>query len=583
MIELKMIAYLKNWKRMKKSMAEYTMLTILILIGLCIVYRVWMFDVVNTPLSYTQDGIGTLVGEKTIMEEGGWGTVCSRLGAPYGQNSNDFTTATILPILLMKWGALFTANWVWGLNLGYFTGYFITGWITYYILKKLKISWMYAIALSVLYTFLPYHMLRGTEHFALAFYALVPVAVYYVVIFMGTECEEWEGKRKYVEFFIWMVLIGLSGIYYSFFSCFLFCVAALYNVLKKSGKKNIFMCFLGIFSIAAGVLLASIPNFVYIIQNGKNAESVYRLSSEIAVYALRISQLILPITGHRIPVLAKIKDKYNAAFTVNENDSASLGLIFTIGFIILCIILMVDDKKNKRNEMLKKLAVLNICMIFYASAGGCIEIQAIVFKLIRCSNRISVFIAFVCCIAIGYVAEGISERAGLQRKEWKRIALALFMIGLGIWDQTKVSYVDSEQILAQMENEEEFIQGIEELEEENTMIFQLPNVVYPEQGMKERMGDYSHFIGYLYSDTLKWSYGAMKGREGSRLLEEISSKDTAEMIHSMKEAGFGGIYIDRWGYKEEEIVRLEKEIEKEIGLPSLEDRTGRYAYYSLNH
>lgn len=115
------------------------------------------------------------------------------------------------------------------------------------------------------------------------------------------------------------------------------------------------------------------------------------------------------------------------------------------------------------------------------------------------------------------------------------------------------------------------------------MIFQLPNVVYPEQGMKERMGDYSHFIGYLYSDTLKWSYGAMKGREGSRLLEEISSKDTAEMIHSMKEAGFGGIYIDRWGYKEEEIVRLEKEIEKEIGLPSLEDRTGRYAYYSLNH
>lgn len=570
-------------KIMKKSAIEYTLLTMLVLAGVCMVYRVWTFDVVNTPLSYAQDGIGTLVGEKVIIEEGGWGTVCSRLGAPYGQNTNDYTTATILPILLMKLGAFFTDNWVWGLNLGYFIGYFITAWISYYILKKLKISWIYAITLSVLYTFLPYHMLRGTEHFALAFYALVPVAIYYVIEFMGTEDEEWDKRGKYIEFFLWMVLIGLSGIYYSFFSCFLFGVAILYNIVQKNGKKNIIRCFLGILGIVAGVLSASIPNFVYVLQNGKNAESVYRLSSEIAVYALRIPQLILPITEHRIPVLAKIKDKYNASFTVNENDSASLGIIFTIGFIILCVVLVMDYKKSKRNQMLKKLAVLNIGMVLYASVGGFIEIQAIVFNLIRCSNRISVFIAFVCCIATGYVIDGISEQVGLEKKKWKMFAVSLLVMGIGILDQTKISYADDGQILAQMENEREFIQNIETLEKENTMIFQLPNVVYPEQGMKERMGDYSHFIGYLYSDTLKWSYGTMKGREGSRLLEEISSKDTGEMIRSMKEAGFGGIYIDRWGYKEEKIERLEKEIEKEIGFPSIEDRTGRYVYYSFEN
>ncbi len=568
---------------MKKSVTEYMLLTILVLAGLCIIYKVWMFDVVNTPLSYTQDGIGTLVGEKVIIEEGGWGTVCSRLGAPYGQNANDYTTATILPILLMKLGAFLTDNWVWGLNLGYFVGYFITAWISYYFLKKFKISWIYAIALSVLYTFLPYHMLRGTEHFALALYALVPAAIYYVIIFMGTECEEWDERGKYIEFFVWMVLIGLSGIYYSFFSCFLFCVAILYNLVPKNSKKNIYRCFLGILGIIAGVLSASIPNFVYVLQNGKNAETVYRLSSEVAVYALRISQLILPITGHRIPVLAKIKDKYNAAFTVNENDSSSLGIIFTIGFIILCVILVMDYKNSKRNQVLKKLAILNICMTLYASVGGFIEMQAIVFKLIRCSNRISVFIAFVCCIAMGYVIDGISEWMRLEQKKWKMFMVCFLIIGIGVLDQTKVSYVDDEQILAQMKDEKEFIQKIEALEKENTMIFQLPNVVYPEQGMKERMSDYSHFIGYLYSDTLKWSYGAMKGREGSKLLEEISSKDTAEMISNMKEVGFGGIYIDRWGYKEGEIKCLEKEIVKEIGAPSIEDRTGRYVYYSFGN
>ena len=45
---------------MKKKAAEYTILTILVVIGICIVYRVWAFDVVNTPLSYVQDGLGTL-------------------------------------------------------------------------------------------------------------------------------------------------------------------------------------------------------------------------------------------------------------------------------------------------------------------------------------------------------------------------------------------------------------------------------------------------------------------------------------------------------------------------------------------
>jgi phosphoglycerol transferase len=566
---------------MKKKAAEYTILTILVVIGICIVYRVWAFDVVNTPLSYVQDGLGTLAGEKMIIEEGGLGTVCSRLGAPYGQNSNDFATSTILPILLMKLGAFFTENWIWGLNLSYFMGYFITAWVTYYILGKFKISWIYAVVLSVLYTFLPYHMLRGTEHFALAFYGLVPVAVYYVVEFMGRECDEWHKKRKYMVFCIWMLLVGLNGIYYSFFSCFLFCVAILYNLVQKNGKINIFRCLLGILSIVAGVLIASIPNFIYIFQNGRNEETVYRFSSEIAVYALRIAQLILPITEHRIPILAKIKDKYNASFTVNENDSASLGIIFTLGFIVLCIILIMDYKKDKKNQILKKLAVLNICMVLYASVGGGVEIQAIIFKLIRCSNRISVFIAFVCCIAFGYALDEISEHRGILQKKRKMFVVAFIILVVGFFDQTRGSYVNGEQVLAQMQNEKEFIQNIEALEKENTMIFQLPNVVYPEQGMKERMGDYSHLIGYLYSDTLKWSYGAIKGREGSKLLEEISSKDTVEMIRSMKEAGFGGIYIDRWGYKEGEIKCLEKELEREIGFPSIEDRTGRYVYYSF--
>lgn len=564
-------------KKLIHTGKEYAILTVLVLLGICFVYQVWKTDIVNTPLCYTQDGITTLVSQKCLIEEGGWGMTCSRLGAPYGQNTSDFTTATFLPIILLKIGAIFTDNWVWGLNLSYFIGYFIMAWICYYILKKLRISVAFSMALAVLYTFLPFHMLRSTEHFALSFYALTPVSVYYVLLFMEADYRKWKEIpwHEKAGFMIWIIMAGMNGIYYSFFTCFLFCVAILYNLLQKNGAQSIKKCFWGIGSIMFGVMLASLPSFVYMIRNGGNTETVHRLRSEIATYALRISQLLLPITQHRIPLFAKIKEVYNNSFVPNENDSASLGIIFSVGFIILCIYLL--KEKRKENDIIGKLAALNICMVVYASVGGFVEIQSIIFKLIRCSNRISVFIAFVCCVAVGILLDRIPENKISGRK---KIIIAAMVLILGILDQTRPSYFE-EGVQEKMESERTFIAAIESMEEEGAMIFQLPNVVYPEQGMKERMGDYSHLIGYLYSDTLRWSYGSMKGREGSKLLEEICKNETPEMIEAMKKEGFEGIYIDRWGYKEEEAEELEKEIQEILRTSPIEGVEGRYAYYSF--
>lgn len=575
---------LQNMKKeLKKNLIhtgrEYAVLTVLVLFGICFVYQVWKMDIMNTPLCYTQDGITTLVSQKCLIEEGGWTMTCSRLGAPYGQNTSDFTTATFLPIVLLKIGAVLTDNWVWGLNLSYFIGYFIMAWICYYILKKIRISVAFSMTLAVLYTFLPFHMLRSTEHFALSFYALTPVSIYYVLLSMEADFRKWKEipRHEKAGFIIWMILAGMNGIYYSFFTCFLFCVAILYNLLQKNGAQSIKKCLLGIGNIMIGVMLASLPSFIYIIRNGGNTETVHRLRSEIAIYALRVSQLLLPITQHRIPLFAQIKEVYNNSFVPNENDSASLGIVFSVGFIILCIYLL--KEKRKENDIMGKLAALNICMVVYASVGGLVEIQSIIFKLIRCSNRISVFIAFVCCVAVGILLERLSENKISGRK---KIIIAVIVLVLGILDQTRASYFE-EGVREKMESERTFIAAIESMEAEGAMIFQLPNVVYPEQGMKERMGDYSHFIGYLYSDTLRWSYGSMKGREGSKILEEICKKETPEMIAAMKKEGFEGIYIDRWGYKEEEVEQLEKEIQEILKISPVEGGEGRYAYYSFKN
>lgn len=51
------------------------------------------------------------------------------------------------------------------------------------------------------------------------------------------------------------------------------------------------------------------------------------------------------------------------------------------------------------------------------------------------------------------------------------------------------------------------------------------------------MWDYHLFVGYLHSDTLKWSYGSVKGREGDSWNEEIGSLKADDMVKALKEAG----------------------------------------------
>ncbi len=62
--------------------------------------------------------------------------------------------------------------------------------------------------------------------------------------------------------------------------------------------------------------------------------------------------------------------------------------------------------------------------------------------------------------------------------------------------------------------------------------------------------DYSHLRGYLHSEKLKWSYGAMKGREGDAWEKSIASESDEEMVKELQQAGFKGIYVDTYGYKD---------------------------------
>src|SRR5262249_32968391 len=132
------------------------------------------------------------------------------------------------------------------------------------------------------------------------------------------------------------VLIASTGIaYYPFFAMWLLASVGLFLAVRhRSFVKPLTPVFLIL--VISVVFLANIaPNVIYILRHGK-AEVAARQAGEAEFYGLKITQLVLPVSQHRIDALAKFKERYDLTPPSNrENISTSPGFIGSFGFLFL--------------------------------------------------------------------------------------------------------------------------------------------------------------------------------------------------------------------------------------------------------
>jgi phosphoglycerol transferase len=94
------------------------------------------------------------------------------------------------------------------------------------------------------------------------------------------------------------------------------------------------------------------------------------------------------------------------------------------------------------------------------------------------------------------------------------------------------------------------------------------------------MRDYDHFRGYLYSNTLSWSYGAMRGRQPP-WQRDLSEEPADRLVARAAIIGFDGIYIDRFGYADR-AVALEQRLVEILGAQPVVSENQRLAYFSIH-
>ena len=546
-------------------------------------------DIVKYPIGYNGGGDGW-TGMATIksMQDNGWIYENSFLGAPDGATYYDATTMELVLNAMEQLLVWITGNWVLAFNLFYFSGYFLAGLMAYYTLKKLDIHGIIAAPTAVLYAYAPYHMARASNHLFLGMYFMVPIMVLFLIRMMQEDQLFQKGKKGFLTVanvlkVIVLMIMALTGIYYAFFMCFFLCVVILCKLLNGEAKK-VFQPLFSIAVIVTTLIGGAIPNLVYWAKNGQSP-ALAKGGEGAEIYGLKIIQLLLPIRGHRREILMRLRDLYDNAYPlVNENGSASLGLFMALGFVLLCIVLFIGQKKLKAQSKLRILATLNLSAILFGTIGGYAVILSFVTGSIRCYNRFSIFIAMFSLIAMDIVLQGIWEK-WFRGHKWKQVLYAggvLLILICGIYDQTVPGNPDVHIVTKQTyDSDDAFVREIENEEETGAMIYQLPYMKYPENGAAQQLKDYGLLLGYLHSDTLKWSYGAPSGRETDTWMKELNEKPLAEQIDTVREKGFAGIYIDWNAYLPDERTAMEAILTTETGAEPLMHEDGMKAYYSF--
>jgi phosphoglycerol transferase len=578
-----------------RAITAYTASIVLPLAILALFLRPWSVSL-RTPVAYDWgDGKLTLALIQGIVENG-WYLHNDRLGAPFGLDMRSFPMADHLHFGIIRLLSLGFPDSGLLYNLYLIITFPLTTLCSLLVMRQFGVSYLPALIASLLYTFLPYHFLCGyCGHLFLASYYVVPLTLLVCMwLFLGrfpiVERNRQTGKIR-IRGYGWrslavLLVCGLqasAGVYYAFFACFLMLAGGIAGCVRRRHPYPLIACVVLVATTTMAVVISVAPTIVHRLTAETPGEAVGRWPIHAEMGALKVTQLLLPVTNHRIAPLARLKGYYNSAnaFLVNANDFTSLGLVGSIGFFVSLISLALRRDNTPSSRLLVCLGFLSVAAVLLATIGGLGSIfSTFLSPWIRSYYRISVFIAFLSLFAIAIVAERLRQRYVHSRRSALIYNAGLFLLAcLGILDQTTPTFALPWVREAYADNQE-YLRQIETALPEGSRVFQLPYLSFPESLGVHGVSDYEPIRGYLHSNKLRWSYGAMRGSEGDLWQARVAAMPPEKLAETLAFAGFAGIYLDRRGYTDG-AAALEAKIRPLLGNEPLVSKDARFAFYDL--
>lgn len=350
------------------------------------------------------------------------------------------------------------------------------------------------------------------------------------------------------------------------------------KLLKTKNIKTVIPFISSIVLICFFIIINLIPFFIYK-RNHIFTENIYRVFFEAELAGLKIVHLILNPKY--------FLDYYSQAMLVNENRTSYLGIVGILGFCLLIIYILIKNKHkpliNDYKSRISLLSELNLFAVLLATIGGFASLFSyFISPMIRSYNRISVYIAFICILSFCIFIENIVKNRNLVFHMILSIILFVTLI-----DQAQNTKFYNKNEMEMYINDKKYIEYIENVIPENSSIYQLPTISFNdmEPPVKSKYGEYKHyrhFIGYIFSKKLKWSYGASYGRVENEWYDIVNKMETTNLLNEIYYAGFDGLYIDKGLIGNEELAnKIEEDLKNILKQEPLIHENGSLLFFDL--
>ncbi len=548
------------------------------------------------PLAYDQDVLLIMPMVKATLERGShWRN--ERMGYPGVYELYDFPVVDHAHFALIWLVGRVVSDWVVVYNLYHLLTWPLTTLTAMWAFRRLGLTLPFAAAGAVLYAFQPYHYLRGEAHYFLAAYWVVPLSWLPALALCKGEfpfvrrdpsgAAAWAFRTRAAA---WQVLLAAltasAGAYYAFFACALYAVAGAYGwVVHRTWRAAGSAGVLAALVMAFGVI-NHLPSVPFALKYGRAAVTE-RYAEDSERYGMKLAQLLLPIDAHNVTVLARMKAAYTANYPLmNENNFSPLGLVAGAGLVGLFGVLVIP---NRLGWPYRPAAALALFIVLFSTVGGFGAVfNLVVLDQIRCLNRFSIYLAFLCLLAVVWAADR-ATLTGPPRVRRSRHAIAAGLVLLGIADQTPTAWF-SERVVKAIEADAErfradrrFFARVEELAP-GARVFCLPYIPFPEEPYLHDMGTYEHARGYLHTASLVLGYAPIKFREADAWLRSVAFDAPANRVRRMVARGFDGVFVDGRGFVTQadgnNLVR-ELRASAPVPLPEVIHEDGRQVFLDL--
>ncbi|MDT7545932.1 MAG: hypothetical protein QOE99_2042 [Actinomycetota bacterium] len=491
------------------------------------------------------------------------------LGAPFGTQFYDYPVGAgdTFHLVLMRLLGLQISDPAAIMNVFYLLTYPLCAATAYGVLRLLSFRPSISACGALLFAVAPFHFWRGEGHLTLSAYYAVPLGCWLVIrvcrgqaLFLRRASDDrrirgWLSLQSLAVVGA-CVFVGLATLYYGLFTVLLLVFAAPVAWLAARRRSVMLQGFLCAAVILAVIALAEAPALVWQHAHGTNTLVGHREPQESEVFGLTLADLLLPRPGHRLGALSDIGGRFRAATPIpGEGSSPSLGFIVglswlaALGFFLIAG-LRTQRSRGREQDLLRNVGFLGLVAFVMATVGGGSAIFAfLVSPQVRAWNRISIFITFFGIVALASLLTLARERlSGKRAPTWVFGSILVLIGALGVLDQTSSSDVPNYKAsLAAWRNDARFVAAVERRLPRDAMVLELPYVPYPENPPVRQMLDYDLLKGYVHSNDLRWTYGAIKGRPQDWLSNEAGLPIT-ELIPAAVAAGFRGLWVDQAGY-----------------------------------